>query len=99
MLSYSIDFRKGEFGEFMFALFLASKSMQEGWGSGGDDMNLGTSQWEDEEGGVWNNAASQESASSCSSWGSAPKKGLPKVCATLKKRNSKNQWCLKTRSG
>uniref|UniRef100_A0A452UCR3 Trinucleotide repeat containing adaptor 6C n=1 Tax=Ursus maritimus TaxID=29073 RepID=A0A452UCR3_URSMA len=77
----------------------ASKSMQEGWGSGGDDMNLGTSQWEDEEGGMWNNAASQESTSSCSSWGNAPKKGLPKVCATLKKRNSKNQWYLKTHSG
>lgn len=73
--------------------------MQEGWGSGGDDMNLGTSQWEDEEGGMWNNAASQESTSSCSSWGNAPKKGLPKVCATLKKRNSKNQWYLKTHSG
>ncbi|XP_053515194.1 trinucleotide repeat-containing gene 6C protein isoform X2 [Artibeus jamaicensis] len=56
----------------------ASKSMQEAWGSGGDDMSLGPSQWEDEEGGVWNNAASQESASSCSSWGNAPKKGLQK---------------------
>uniref|UniRef100_A0A8D0VGZ8 Trinucleotide repeat-containing gene 6C protein n=1 Tax=Sus scrofa TaxID=9823 RepID=A0A8D0VGZ8_PIG len=56
----------------------ASKSMQEGWGSGGDDANLGASQWEDEDGGVWNNAASQESTSSCSSWGNAPKKGLPK---------------------
>ncbi|XP_032726389.1 trinucleotide repeat-containing gene 6C protein isoform X1 [Lontra canadensis] len=65
----------------------ASKSMQEGWGSGGDDMNLGTSQWEDEEGGVWNNAASQESASSCSSWGSAPKKGLPKGMKTSGKQD------------
>ncbi|XP_064423671.1 trinucleotide repeat-containing gene 6C protein isoform X3 [Latimeria chalumnae] len=56
----------------------ASKSMQEGWGSGGDDMNLSTSHWEDEEGDMWNNAASQESNSSCSSWGNAPKKGLQK---------------------
>lgn len=56
----------------------ASKSMQEGWGSGGDDMSLGPSQWEDEEGAMWNSAASQESASSCSSWGNAPKKGLQK---------------------
>ncbi|KAF6097816.1 trinucleotide repeat containing adaptor 6C [Phyllostomus discolor] len=56
----------------------ASKSMQEAWGSGGDDMSLGPSQWEDEEGGMWNNAASQESTSSCSSWGNAPKKGLQK---------------------
>lgn len=56
--------------------------MQEGWGSGGDEMNLSTSQWEDEEGDVWNNAASQESTSSCSSWGNAPKKGLQKVMRT-----------------
>lgn len=53
--------------------------MQEGWGSGGDEMNLGTSQWEDEDGDMWNNAASQESSSSCSSWGNASKKGLQKV--------------------
>ncbi|XP_045691838.1 trinucleotide repeat-containing gene 6C protein isoform X1 [Phyllostomus hastatus] len=56
----------------------ASKSMQEAWGGGGDDMSLGPGQWEDEEGGVWNSAASQESASSCGSWGNAPKKGLQK---------------------
>lgn len=53
--------------------------MQEGWGSGGDEVNLSTSQWEDEEGDMWNNTASQESNSSCSSWGNAPKKGLQKV--------------------
>ncbi|OXB81161.1 UNVERIFIED_CONTAM: hypothetical protein H355_005091 [Colinus virginianus] len=56
----------------------ASKSMQEGWGSGGDEVNLSTSQWEDEEGDMWNNTASQESSSSCNSWGNAPKKGLQK---------------------
>lgn len=66
--------------------------MQEGWGSGGDDANLSAGQWEDEDGGMWNNAASQESTSSCSSWGNAPKKGLQKVRATLKEINSKNQW-------
>ncbi|XP_021096822.1 trinucleotide repeat-containing gene 6C protein isoform X6 [Heterocephalus glaber] len=65
----------------------ASKSMQEGWGSGGDEMNLGTGQWEDEEGDVWNNAASQESASSCGSWGSAPKKGLQKGMKTPGKQD------------
>ncbi|XP_039082527.1 trinucleotide repeat-containing gene 6C protein isoform X3 [Hyaena hyaena] len=64
----------------------ASKSMQEGWGSGGDDVSLSASQWEDEEGGVWN-AASQESTSSCSSWGSAPKKGLPKGMKTPGKQD------------
>lgn len=61
--------------------------MQEGWGSGGDEMNLSTSQWEDEEGDVWNNAASQESTSSCSSWGNAPKKGLQKGMKTSGKQD------------
>ncbi|KAM7232566.1 hypothetical protein CapIbe_017327 [Capra ibex] len=65
----------------------ASKSMQEGWGSGGDDANLGASQWEDEDGGVWNHAASQESPSSCSSWGNAPKKGLQKGMKTSGKQD------------
>ncbi|XP_012309043.2 trinucleotide repeat-containing gene 6C protein isoform X7 [Aotus nancymaae] len=65
----------------------ASKSMQEGWGSGGDELNLSTSQWEDEEGDVWNNAASQESTSSCSSWGNAPKKGLQKGMKTSGKQD------------
>lgn len=69
--------------------------MQEGWGSGGDDMNLGTGQWEEEEGSMWNNAASQESTSSCSSWGNASKKGLQKVCVMPKKSSSKSHWCLK----
>ncbi|XP_077897675.1 trinucleotide repeat-containing gene 6C protein isoform X6 [Ictidomys tridecemlineatus] len=65
----------------------ASKSMQEGWGSGGDEVNLGPSQWEDEEGDLWNNAASQESTSSCSSWGNAPKKGLQKGMKTSGKQD------------
>nr|KAF6459460.1 trinucleotide repeat containing adaptor 6C [Rousettus aegyptiacus] len=65
----------------------ASKSMQEGWGSGGDDMSLGPGQWEDEEGGMWSNAASQESTSSCSSWGNAPKKGLQKGMKTAGKQD------------
>uniref|UniRef100_A0A8D0GJR6 Trinucleotide repeat-containing gene 6C protein n=1 Tax=Sphenodon punctatus TaxID=8508 RepID=A0A8D0GJR6_SPHPU len=66
----------------------ASKSsMQEGWGSGGDDVNLSTSQWEDEEGDMWNNTASQESNSSCSSWGNAPKKGLQKGMKTSSKQD------------
>ncbi|XP_013931974.1 PREDICTED: trinucleotide repeat-containing gene 6C protein [Thamnophis sirtalis] len=66
----------------------ASKSsMQEGWGSGGDEVNLSTSQWEDEEGDMWNNTASQESNSSCSSWGNAPKKGLQKGMKTSSKQD------------
>ncbi|XP_006886237.1 PREDICTED: trinucleotide repeat-containing gene 6C protein isoform X2 [Elephantulus edwardii] len=70
----------------------ASKSMQEGWGSGGDEMNLGTAQWEDEEGDMWSNAASQDSASSCSSWGNAPKKGLQKGMKTSGKQDE--TWIL-----
>ncbi|XP_063816516.1 trinucleotide repeat-containing gene 6C protein isoform X1 [Pseudophryne corroboree] len=54
----------------------APKSMQEGWGSGGEE--IGHSQWEDDESDVWNNAASQDNSSSCSSWGNGPKKGLSK---------------------
>uniref|UniRef100_A0A5F8G4U7 Trinucleotide repeat-containing gene 6C protein n=1 Tax=Monodelphis domestica TaxID=13616 RepID=A0A5F8G4U7_MONDO len=70
----------------------ASKSMQEGWGSGGDEMNLTTNQWEDEEGDMWNNAASQESNSSCSSWGNAPKKGLQKGMKTSSKQD--DAWIM-----
>ncbi|ERE67636.1 trinucleotide repeat-containingC protein [Cricetulus griseus] len=65
----------------------ASKSMQEGWGSGGDEMNLGASQWEDEDGDMWNNGVSQEGSSSCSSWGNASKKGLQKGMKTPGKQD------------
>ncbi|XP_073901111.1 trinucleotide repeat-containing gene 6C protein isoform X3 [Castor canadensis] len=65
----------------------ASKSVQEGWGSGGDDVSLGASRWEDEEGDMWSNAASQESASSCGSWGNAPRKGLQKGMKTPSKQD------------
>ncbi|XP_016343286.1 trinucleotide repeat-containing gene 6C protein-like [Sinocyclocheilus anshuiensis] len=53
------------------------KSMQDGWG-GGEDMGLSAGQWEQDEGDMWNSTASQESNSSCSSWGNPPKKGPPK---------------------
>lgn len=65
--------------EIFHSIIASKSSMQEGWGSGGDEVNLSTSQWEDDEGDMWNNTASQESNSSCSSWGNAPKKGLQKV--------------------
>lgn len=42
-------------------------------------MGMSSSQWESEDGDMWNSTASQESNSSCSSWGNAPKKGPPKV--------------------
>uniref|UniRef100_A0A673H9H7 Trinucleotide repeat-containing gene 6C protein n=1 Tax=Sinocyclocheilus rhinocerous TaxID=307959 RepID=A0A673H9H7_9TELE len=55
----------------------APKSMQDGWG-GGEDMDLSAGQWEQDEGDMWNSTASQESNSSCNSWGNPPKKGPPK---------------------
>lgn len=54
--------------------------MQDGWGGGGEDLNLTGSQWETEDGDMWNSAASQESNSSCNSWGNATKKVPVKVC-------------------
>ncbi|XP_076838829.1 trinucleotide repeat-containing gene 6C protein isoform X2 [Brachyhypopomus gauderio] len=55
----------------------APKSMQDGWG-GGEEMGLSAGQWDQDEGDVWNSTASQESNSSCSSWGNLPKKGPQK---------------------
>ncbi|XP_067238264.1 trinucleotide repeat-containing gene 6C protein isoform X4 [Chanodichthys erythropterus] len=55
----------------------APKSMQDGWG-GGEDMGLSAGQWEQDESDMWNSTASQESNSSCNSWGNPPKKGPPK---------------------
>lgn len=54
--------------------------MQDGWGGGGDDMNLTGNQWDTEDADMWNSAASQESNSSCNSWGNASKKVPVKVC-------------------
>lgn len=56
----------------------APKSMQDGWG-GGEDMGMSAGHWDQEEGDMWNSTASQESNSSCNSWGNPPKKGPPKV--------------------
>ncbi|KAJ7989760.1 hypothetical protein DPEC_G00307860 [Dallia pectoralis] len=51
------------------------KSMQ----GGGEDLGLSGGQWNPDEGGdMWNNQASQESTSSCNTWGNGPKKGPPK---------------------
>ncbi|CAH2302501.1 trinucleotide repeat-containing gene 6C isoform X1 [Pelobates cultripes] len=69
----------------------APKSMQEGWSSGGDDVGL-SSQWEDEDGDMWNNAASQDSNSSCNSWGNGPKKVLSKGMKTSSK--SDEAWII-----
>ncbi|XP_067333393.1 trinucleotide repeat-containing gene 6C protein isoform X3 [Channa argus] len=56
----------------------APKPMQDGWGGGSEELSLSGSQWDPEEGDMWNNAASQESNSSCNSWGNASKKGPQK---------------------
>lgn len=53
--------------------------MQDGWGGGGEELSLSGGQWDAEEGDMWNNTASQESNSSCNSWGNASKKGPQKV--------------------
>lgn len=71
---------KNELSHTFFVTFLsAPKPMQDGWGGGGEDMSLSGGQWDTEEGDMWNSTASQESSSSCNSWGNASKKGPQKV--------------------
>lgn len=53
--------------------------MQESWGNGGEEMSMSTGQWDAEDGDMWNSPTSQESSSSCNSWGNGPKKGPSKV--------------------
>ncbi|XP_032381396.1 trinucleotide repeat-containing gene 6C protein isoform X2 [Etheostoma spectabile] len=54
------------------------KPMQDGWGNGGEEMGMSTGQWDTEDGEMWNSPTSQESSSSCNSWGNGPKKGPSK---------------------
>uniref|UniRef100_A0A7N9AWL5 Trinucleotide repeat-containing gene 6C protein n=1 Tax=Mastacembelus armatus TaxID=205130 RepID=A0A7N9AWL5_9TELE len=54
------------------------KPMQDGWGSGAEEIGMSTSQWDTEDGDMWNSPTSQESSSSCNSWGNGPKKGPSK---------------------
>uniref|UniRef100_A0AAV2LHK5 Trinucleotide repeat-containing gene 6C protein n=1 Tax=Knipowitschia caucasica TaxID=637954 RepID=A0AAV2LHK5_KNICA len=52
------------------------KPMQDGWGNGGEEMSMSTSHWDSEDGDMWNSPTSQESNSSCNSWGrKGPNKG------------------------
>ncbi|KAK7929939.1 hypothetical protein WMY93_006334 [Mugilogobius chulae] len=52
------------------------KPMQDGWGNGGEEMGMSTSQWDADDGDMWNSPTSQESNSSCNSWGKkGPNKG------------------------
>ncbi|KAL4601556.1 trinucleotide repeat-containing protein 6C-like, partial [Arapaima gigas] len=52
--------------------------MQDSWGGGGEDLSLSAGQWEHDDGEMWNSTASQESNSSCNSWGNLLKKGPQK---------------------
>ncbi|XP_045067609.1 trinucleotide repeat-containing gene 6C protein-like [Coregonus clupeaformis] len=57
----------------------APKSMQDGWGGGREEeMGMSSGQWDADAGDMWNSPASQESSSSCNSWGHPLKKGPPK---------------------
>ncbi|XP_063739200.1 trinucleotide repeat-containing gene 6C protein isoform X1 [Eleginops maclovinus] len=55
------------------------KPMQDSWGNGGEEMGMSTGQWDTEDGDMWNSPTSQESSSSCNSWGNGPKKGPSKA--------------------
>ncbi|XP_029291736.1 trinucleotide repeat-containing gene 6C protein isoform X2 [Cottoperca gobio] len=55
------------------------KPMQDSWGNGGEEMSMSTNQWDTEDGDMWNSPTSQESSSSCNSWGNGPKKGPSKA--------------------
>ncbi|KAM6966024.1 LOW QUALITY PROTEIN: trinucleotide repeat-containing gene 6C protein-like [Tautogolabrus adspersus] len=66
----------------------APKPMQDGWGGGGEELNLSGSQWDAEEGDMWNNTASQENNSSCNSWGNASKKAPQKVKVPVKQEDA-----------
>lgn len=84
---YAVSFDKMQFflphfyaiSHYDFFFYSAPKPMQDGWGGGGDEMNLSGGQWDAEDGDMWNSAASQESNSSCNSWGNASKKIAQKV--------------------
>ncbi len=40
---------------------------------------MSAGQWDTEDGDMWNSPTSQDSSSSCNSWGNGPKKGPSKV--------------------
>ncbi|RXN14228.1 trinucleotide repeat-containing gene 6C protein-like [Labeo rohita] len=47
------------------------KSMQDGWGSGGEEIGMNNGQWDADDGDMWNSPTSQDS--SCNSWGQSKK--------------------------
>ncbi|XP_031727967.1 trinucleotide repeat-containing gene 6C protein-like [Anarrhichthys ocellatus] len=74
----------------------APKPMQDGWGGGGggEELNLSSGQWEAEEGDMWNSVASQESNSSCNSWGNASKKGPQKLSQGKVPGKQEDAWIM-----
>ncbi|XP_035035756.1 trinucleotide repeat-containing gene 6C protein isoform X3 [Hippoglossus stenolepis] len=72
----------------------APKPMQDGWGGGGggggggEELSLSGGQWDADEGDMWNSAPSQESNSSCNSWGNNPKKVPQKVKVPAKQEDA-----------
>lgn len=52
-------------------VFPGPKPMQDGWGSGGEEIGMNTSQWDADDGDMWNSPTSQDS--SCNSWGQSKK--------------------------
>ncbi|XP_034170466.2 trinucleotide repeat-containing gene 6C protein isoform X1 [Pangasianodon hypophthalmus] len=67
----------GTFGRGSGTSKPAPKSMQDSWGSGGEEISVSSSQWDAEDGDMWTSPTSQDNTSSCSSW-NQPKKGLQK---------------------
>ncbi|KTG47283.1 hypothetical protein cypCar_00039064 [Cyprinus carpio] len=47
------------------------KSMQDGWGSGGEEIGMNTGQWDADDGDMWSSPTSQDST--CNSWGQSKK--------------------------
>ncbi|KAM9391813.1 trinucleotide repeat-containing gene 6C protein isoform 2-T2 [Pholidichthys leucotaenia] len=66
----------------------APKPMQDGWGGGGEELSLSGGQWDAEEGDMWNSTASQESSSSCNSWGNTSKKAPQKGKVPVKQEEA-----------
>ncbi|XP_033945668.1 trinucleotide repeat-containing gene 6C protein isoform X3 [Pseudochaenichthys georgianus] len=72
----------------------APKPMQDGWGGGGEELNMQGGQWDAEDGDMWNNSASHENNSSCNSWGNASKKGPPKLSQGKVQGKQEDAWIM-----
>ncbi|XP_029292884.1 trinucleotide repeat-containing gene 6C protein [Cottoperca gobio] len=72
----------------------APKPMQDGWGGGGEELNMSGGQWDAEEGDMWNSAAPHETNSSCNSWGNASKKGPQKLSQGKVPGKQEEAWIM-----